>query len=152
MRTPDNQGQQHSVGPFPASIAPNELELTSTVLWVGGTGRVVLGYYRGQEVAVKLLPLSGRPAGRQALEREVQLLARASAACRHVVQLLGVSRLTHNGGGGRGGGAAVEELALVMRRYPQSLKQYLDEQPGETTVVSGLGGWVGREPETCTGL
>ncbi|KXZ42313.1 hypothetical protein GPECTOR_163g141 [Gonium pectorale] len=64
-----------------------------------------------------------------ALEREVQLLARASAACRHVVQLLGLSRLAHNGGGGQGGDGAVEELAQVMRRYPQSLKQYLDAQP-----------------------
>ncbi|KXZ50826.1 hypothetical protein GPECTOR_15g512 [Gonium pectorale] len=51
----------------------------------------------------------------------MRLLARASATCRHVVKVLGVSVL--------GGGGGAEEMALVMRRYPRSLKQHLDTQP-----------------------
>ena len=66
---------------------------------------------------MKLLPLSGPQSARLALQREVHLLARVSAACRHTVRLLGVT---------------VKEgrLALVMPRYAASLRQHLDGQEG----------------------
>lgn len=88
---------------------------------------------------MKLLDLTAPPAGRRALEKEVVLLARASASCRHVVRLLGVSVVSTLSVGSGGPATAGEEgspqlLALVMPVYRCNLTAYITEQPGTRGV------------------
>ncbi len=63
------------------------------------------------------------------------LLARASASCRHVVRLIGVSVLSILSVGSGGPATAGAEgsprlLALVMPVYPRNLTKHIQEQPG----------------------
>ncbi|PNH12904.1 Ankyrin-1 [Tetrabaena socialis] len=127
-RTEAERGQQPSSLFIPAA----ELQLTSEELGAGATGRVVCGSYKSRQVAVKLLPLAGPAFAREALQKELGLLARALSGCCRVAKLLGISVLGADAaglpGGGQGGGEG--RLALVMRRYPNSLAQHVAALPG----------------------
>lgn len=56
------------------------------------------------------------------MQREVDLLSKASKLCDKVVRLLGVSIKQCDG---------VDHLAIVMKYYPTSLIDYMEKQPGK---------------------
>ncbi|PNH08295.1 Mitogen-activated protein kinase kinase 2 [Tetrabaena socialis] len=111
------QGDMGGAHPPTLVLSAEELILTKMELGAGSAGRVVMGHYRGREVAVKLLQLSGPPAMCEAMQREVRLQARVSYACRHTVKLLGVT--VKDG-----------QLALVMPKYQGSLTEYMEGLSG----------------------
>jgi hypothetical protein len=69
------------------------------------------------QVAVKLVPMAGTADVRKQLENEIMILGRVSSACAHACRLYGVCHVGN-------------ELGIVMKRYPKSLRGFIEEQPG----------------------
>ncbi|KAG2484570.1 hypothetical protein HYH03_016613 [Edaphochlamys debaryana] len=101
----------------PRALSSKDLVLSSSqTLGQGGYGIVVLGTYMGEEVAVKLLPLSGNEREDGRFMSEAYTIARVAAKCAHVCRLVGI---------------CIKDcmLAIVMQRYESDLTSYLAKQP-----------------------
>ena len=117
MQRAEAAARPHGVGiAFESILDPESLTLTSEIIGRGATGivyRGTLAQAAGDEsVAVKMLAPGATPAEHAGFVREFNTHQHAASKCRGVAQVFGCVK--------RG-----DALALVMKLYQRSLKDYL---------------------------
>lgn len=118
--------------PTPVCIADSSYQLVTCHMWALSVTCVRCGVsplqyeatYGRQEVVVKMMGFSMDGVDRETMARgvrEIETLARASARCRNVCQMVGYTR-------GEG------MIGLVMRRYPRSFADEIRSSGGPMGV------------------